>query len=94
MRYIVAYAEYNCNESDDALECGIFRETYETLEAAHKAIKECIREEAENEIADGGHEGETADEVAKSWTHCDRPSHVAAEHDGIESVYSVCALPE
>lgn len=94
MRYIVSYAEYNRNESSDALTCGVFRETYATAEAAHEAITECIRDEAENAMSDGECEGETVEDVVRGWTWRDEPRHVAAEHDGIESVYEVCALQD
>ena len=94
MRYVVAYAEYNRNESHDALVCGVFRDSYATVEAALEAIMDIIRDEAESEISDGGREGNTADGVAEGWIWSRGPRFVAAEHDGIESVYSVCTLPE
>lgn len=94
MKYIVSYAEYNRNESHDALICDIFRETYATAEAAHEAIMECIREEVEDEISDGSHEGETVEEVMSDWTWRDEPRSVVTEHDGIECVYEVCSLSD
>ena len=92
MKYIVSYAEYNRNESHDALVSGVIHEVFDTIDDARACIMKCIREEVENELSDGCHEGETVEEVMSGWTLRDEPRSVATEHDGIESVYEVCAF--
>ena len=92
MKYIVSYAEYNRNESNDALVSGVIHEVFDTLDEARACIMKCIREEVEDEISDGCHEGETVEEVMSDWTWRDEPRSVATEHDGIECVYEVCAF--
>lgn len=94
MKYIVSYAEYNRNESHDALVSGVIHEVFNTLDEARACVTTCIREEVENEISDGGHDGETVEDVMSDWTWRDEPRSVATEHDGIECVYEVCAFPD
>ena len=62
LEYIVAYATYNRNESKDALICGVFPGGYATAEAAYKAARNQITQEAIEYIADCGGVGRQAAE--------------------------------
>ena len=94
-KYIVVWAAYNRNESKDALQCGMFRDEYPTMEMAYKAARGQIIQEAIENIADcpdwDGRPQKDADQLAAGWIWHDSPGQICEEHDGIESVYNIIA---
>lgn len=86
--YIVAWTRI-CEGCDPNL--GMFKEKYKTVEAAWKAVDECILEDAQNELDAGSYEGKTAKQVVKDeWTVTKLHGLVVVDHnDGDRDIYSV-----
>lgn len=94
--YVVAWAEYNHNQSKDALGLGVFGHVYPTKEAAHDAIMQCIRDDVGQYLDDRAEfedepekEGE-AEEIIRGGLWEDSATSVRFEMvNNIEYAYEV-----
>ena len=97
--YAVTWAEYNHNESKDALNCDLLG-IYPTLDAANAAVREQVEDEAAQALSDYGpddlpeeYAGKTAAQLADSWTWTKSNRFVGVDmDDGRECVYSIRPL--
>jgi hypothetical protein len=88
-QYTVVWAEYNRDESKDALYCDMFPGKYNSLAAARRAvfreIESCLSEDEDLQT------DEQLEEAVRAcvWRGYESGNCICEEHGGVETIYRI-----